>query len=71
MLSAVSEYIGQTEGLELNIPIAFVRSYGVFRGSGYLFNHSITEHKGRFGLSAGTFATEILLARRIKPAGNV
>lgn len=69
MLSAVSEYIGQTEGLELNIPIAFVRSYGVFRGSGYLFNHSITEHKGRFGLSAGTFATEILLPDELNLPG--
>ncbi|NLB61471.1 MAG: hypothetical protein GX802_03455 [Clostridiales bacterium] len=70
MLQAVSDYLNETqEGAELNIPIAFVRNYGVWRGNGYLFNHSITEYKGTFGLSSGTFATEILLPNELKLPG--
>lgn len=70
MLQAVSDYLNTIEeGIELSIPIAFVRNHGIWRGSGYLFNHSITEYKGALGLSAGTFATEILLPSELNLPG--
>ena len=63
MLQTLDSYLTNEDGTRKTFdkPIAFVKNNSVFRGRAYVFNVPLTEHKLNYGLSGGTYSTEIIL----------
>ena len=63
MLQTLDSYLTNEDGTRKTFdkPIAFVKNNSVFRGRAYVFNVPLTEYKLNYGLSGGTYSTEIIL----------